>query len=199
MIGPETKVKTRNQSQNYCDFYDFEDASSIIMPEIFPTVASVILNGTLLWVTGGPIRYNSTTFFSLDKPTPTKGTEIPIKIRASLCNMEFSCHSMVQVDPKTLYIIGGDDTGNNTWIVDPTNNFSTKIGPRLRNIRNTHLCSKMKINGKWFLVVAGVLIKESRLPEPNGVYLYESVECIETVELLDTSSPNQHFTEGTQI
>lgn len=174
-----------------------EETSSIIIPKIFPTVASVILNGNLLWVTGGPIRYNCTTSFLFHKVP-----EIPIKFPRYI-----SCHSMVQVDPKTLFIIGGDDTGSigsNTWIIDPTNNFSIKIGPRLRNIRNTHSCSKMKINGKWFLVVAGGIENPRSLrqeivgdnfytwPKPT----WTTDEYIDRVELLDTSSPNQHFTEG---
>ena len=79
-----------------------EETSSIIIPKIFPTVASVILNGNLLWVTGGPIRYNCTTSFLFHKVP-----EIPIKIPRYI-----SCHSMVQVDPKTLFIIGGDNTGS---------------------------------------------------------------------------------------
>ena len=42
-----------------------------------------------------------------------------------------SDHTMIQIDSKTIYIIGGHQNGkvsNKTWIADPTNDFQIKEG-----------------------------------------------------------------------
>ena len=79
--------------------------------------SSVQLNENTLWVTGGNGRWEekTTEFISLDEP-PVKGPDLPLAITA---------HSMVKVDSKTIYIIGGrhgqeKHFTKDTWIFDPT-------------------------------------------------------------------------------
>ena len=61
---------------------------------------------------------------------------------------------MVQVDEKTIYILGGDQNGHKsqkTWVIhgDPiTRKFKTKPGPLLKIERRQLSCAKMKIDGK---------------------------------------------------
>ena len=68
--------------------------------------SSVILNQTRLWVTGGMDEkgnlMKSSQFISLDRP-PEKGPELPFTV---------SHHCMVQVDSKTIYLIGGYQNDN---------------------------------------------------------------------------------------
>ena len=59
--------------------------------------SSVVLNQTNLWVTGGSTVNKSTEFISLDQP-PCKGQELPFNVQG---------HSMVLVDQKTIFLIGG--------------------------------------------------------------------------------------------
>merc|ERR1712020_649587 len=93
----------------------------------------------------------STEMISLDQP-PVPGPDLPFTV---------AYHSMVLVDPTTIYLIGGgqndqiSEYSNKTWIIDPTNNFQIKVGPSLNFARKNHSCSKMKIEGRIFLVVAG--------------------------------------------
>ena len=90
---------------------------------------------------------------------------------------------MVLVNPSTIYLIGGlqnEQTSNNTWIVDPTNNFQIKVGPSLNIARKWHSCSKIRIKGRIFLVVAGGW--------NNGI--------LDSVELLDTTCPDQGWKMG---
>ena len=90
---------------------------------------------------------------------------------------------MVLVDPTTIYLIGGWQNGqlsNKTWIIDPTNDFQIKVGPSLNNSRVRHSCSKMRIEGRIFLVVAGGF--------NNG--------GLDSVELLDTTCPDQGWKIG---
>merc|ERR1712001_565287 len=85
----------------------------------------------------------------------------------------------VQVDPKSIYFIGGGGikcTGEETFIIDPTNNFNIRKGPPMNIVRRMqHAGAKMKINGKIFIVVVG----------PTN-----------TVEILDTSSPKNGWKFG---
>ena len=65
---------------------------------------------------------------------------------------------MIQYDENSIYIIGGlqdDSFSNQTWIIDPSNNFNLREGPPLNEKRYYHSCGKMEINGKVILVVAG--------------------------------------------
>ena len=106
-----------------------------------------------LWIVGGS-RNNeldcedTTEFIKLGQPS-AKGPDMPFSI---------SCHTIIQHDEKSIYIIGGeqnDEISRNTWIADPTNGFRIQEGPPLNVARSHHGCAKMTINGKTLLVVAG--------------------------------------------
>ena len=134
--------------------------------------SSVVLNQTKLWVTGGgssPGSYlASTEIISLDQSV-IQGPTLPFSIDG---------HSMVQVNSKTIYLIGGvqnDLLSNKTWIVDPSNNYSMKEGPSMNIARFLHSSAKFKINGRDFLVVSGGQKSKT--------------EFLDSVELLDTSLP----------
>ena len=143
-------------------------------------MSSVVLNKSKLWITGGIQRRsstNSTEIISLDQP-PVPGPDLPFTVYE---------HSMVLVDPTTIYLIGGCQNGresdaNKTWIIDPTNDFQVKEGPSLNISRVNPSCSKMKIHGKIFLVVAG------------GSNYHGNAG--DTVELLDTTCPEQGWKMG---
>ena len=145
--------------------------------------SSVVLNKSKLWVTGGisdPQNAEmSTEIISLDQ-TPVPGPDLPFGVNG---------HSMVHVNPTTVYFIGGsqnkdvDQGCDNTWIFDPTNNFQIKAGPSLNIARLDHACSKMRIKGKIYLVVAG-----------GHINMYD--EALYSVEILDTTSPNQGWQMG---
>ena len=145
--------------------------------------SSVVLNQKTLFVTGGydvmggalsyhmsPTLRLSTEIISLDQP-PIKGPDLPFTIYS---------HSMVEVDSKTVFLIGGIQNGHaskETWIIDvTTKNYSIKSGPPLNVARISCSCGKIKLEGKYFLVVAGGHIEGS----------YH-----DSIELLDTEAPNQ--------
>ena len=151
----------------------------MIMPWF--NASSIVLNESKLWVTGGwnheDGMTNSTEIISLDQP-PVPGPDLPFTVYD---------HSMVLVDPTTIYLIGGCQNGresdaNKTWIIDPTNDFQVKEGPSLNISRVNPSCSKMKIHGKIFLVVAG------------GSNYHGNAG--DTVELLDTTCPEQGWKMG---
>ena len=84
---------------------------------------------------------------------------------------------MIEVDSRTVYIIGGLQNGslsspsNKIWTIDfMSDNFSNDWieGSSLNEPRYRHACGKMTLNGKIILVVVGGKNKDS-------------------VELLDTS------------
>ena len=133
----------------------------------------VIIDQTKIYVTGG-FRRKSTEILSLDQP-PVKGPELSFMIDG---------HSMIQVDPKTIYLIGGmqhSDACPETWIIDPMNNFDIKSGLTLNEARMWHSCKKMKINQKIYLVVVGG---------------WGNHGILDSVELLDTTSANQGWIKG---
>ena len=142
--------------------------------------SSVVLNESKIWVTGGVSNdrccVNSTEIISLDQP-PIPGPYLPIAV---------SQHSMVLVDESAIYLIGGSLGLQNwfpsmkTWIIDPTN-YQIKVGPSLCSPRKGHSCSKMRIEGRNFLIVAGGCNR-------NGP--------LDTVELLDTTNPDQGWKMG---
>ena len=148
----------------------------IMIPRSF--ASSVVMNDSYIWVTGGCSKEGlekSTEIISLDQP-PVSGPDLPFTV---------SHHSMVLVDPTTIYLIGGDQndqTSNKTWIIDPTNDFQIKVGPSLNIERYSHSCSKMRIEGRIFLVVAGGAVEE------NGY--------LDSVELLDTTCPDKGWKMG---
>ena len=139
--------------------------------------SSVVLNDTRLWVCGGRDkgwdRMNSSEFISLDQP-PEDGPKLPFNV---------SDHCMVQVDSKSIYLIGGFQNGKlskKTWIIDPTNNFEMKEGPEMNNIRVGCSCATMRLNNKTFIVVFGRLyFTDSEIPE-----------------ILDTSLPTNNWKYG---
>ena len=93
---------------------------------------------------------------------------------------------MVLVDPTTIYLIAGfqnEQKSNKTWIINPSNNFQIRMGPPLNIARWKHSCSKMKIEGRIFLVVAGGAT-------------FGSVALLDSVELLDTAFPEQGWKMG---
>ena len=119
--------------------------------------SNTILNESKIWITRGISIFgkngnnnpgnNSTEIISLDQP-PVQGPDLPFKVRD---------HSMVLVNPTTIYLIGGFQNcqvSNKTWIINPTNNFQIKVGPSLNTARSCHSCSKMQIIF-FFLVVVG--------------------------------------------
>ena len=127
------------------------------------------------WVSGGKydlIRKNSSEFISLDQP-PENGPKLPFTV---------SNHCMIQVDSKSIYLIGGyqnDEVSEKTWIIDPTNNFAIIEGPKMNHARSWHSCATMKLKNKTFIVVIGGL----------GSY------CGIT-EILDTSLPTNNWQIG---
>ena len=100
-------------------------------------------------------------------------------------------HSIVQADPKTLFIIGGNigrggaPIGNppphlvfgNTWTIDLSNGYKAERGPSLMIARFSHSCGKMELaggEGIVLIVVAGGHDKDRK--------------CLDSVELLELSS-----------
>ena len=120
-----------------------------------------------LWTVGGRYFGNemkSMDFIKFDQPS-VKGPDLPFTI---------SDHSMIQYDEKSIYIIGGFQNNlksNKTWIVDPTNGFTIREGPSLKEKRIRHKCAKMTINDRTILVVAGGY--------GNSLNLLDSVEILD--------------------
>merc|ERR1712079_2248 len=101
-------------------------------------------------------------------------------------------HGMVQYDESSIYVIGGyegctDSPTDETWIINPLNNFKKKIGPMLKTMRSKHCCGKMytKDGSKILLVVAG------------GVDI-SYPHLIKSVEILDPTS-DQGWIEGPKL
>lgn len=166
--------------------------------QFIPQSAHVQLSDSKIWITGGimedkwlksMIDLKSTKFISLDKP-PCDGPELPFSIRE---------HSMVKVNSKNIYIIGGHQNSKNpcynvssskTWIVDTEENFTVKEGPSL--ISTHHLLhggksiAKMNVHGKDMLIA--IVCSHTRgncCPEQP-----------KQLEILDTTSPNQEWKRG---
>ena len=165
-------------------------------------VSSVVMNQTRLWMIGGCEEKDerSSEFISLDQP-PTKGPELPISL---------SQNPMLEMDSGIVYIIGGYQPmiSNQTWIVDPGKNFEMTTGPSLNMARIEHCVAKMEIGGKVFIVVAGGQCDPSDIPsDDDDEFFFDPDYCdyaaedfpdpgLTSVELLDTSSPNQAWTYG---
>ena len=139
--------------------------------------SSIVLNDSRLWVNGGKDdkgnRMNSSKFILLNQ-SPEDGPNLPFTV---------SHHCMVQVDSKSIYLIGGYQNGkksHKTWIIDPTNNFEIIEGPSMNIARNSHLCATMRIDNKIFIVVFGGC-------DGHGSVL---------VEILDTSLPTNNWKLG---
>ena len=150
----------------------------MIVPRLNAT--SVVLNKSKIWVTGGvdpnhlQTTEKSTEIISLNEP-PVLGPDLPF--------IAYN-HSMILVNTKTIYLIGGiqgNSQDGKTWIIDPTNDFQIKEGPSLNFARSNHSCSKMRIEGRIFLVVAGG---------------WDDNRTLDSVELLDTTCPDQGWKMG---
>ena len=174
----------------------YKKSFEMLKPRIY--ASSVEINQNSLWITGGiapwissnhPLNVEkSTEIISLNSP-PIEGKPLPFTIYY---------HSMVAVDQNTIYLIGGNLDGHDptkdlptkkTWIIDPTNNFDLKPGPSLQIGRSQHSSSKIKINRKIYLVVAGGQNYGTSREDVNYGRL-------ESVELLDTTSPDQGWIIG---
>jgi len=139
--------------------------------------AGVVFNDSTLWITGGEDGANylkSTEFVFVNQP-PIEGPDLPFAI---------SGHCMVQVDARTIFIVGGSlstsksspvNTSTKTWMVDPET-FHIQPGPPLNIARSGHSCAKMILNGKVYLVAAG------------GYDEYRWMGALDSVELLDPTS-----------
>ena len=144
--------------------------------------SGVKLDQNTLWITGGSSGETTSELISFGKP-PIDGPKLPFWVNR---------HSMIKVDQKTIYLIGGTganyhyfahELSNSTWIIDPTNNFSIKKGPLMNVERpNGPTSAKMTINGNIFIVVAG----GTKVCSPYRTSL----------ELLNTSLPNQDWMYG---
>ena len=139
--------------------------------------SSIVLNETRLWVSGGRDKKgkctNSSEFISLDQP-PEDGPKLPFTVTK---------HCMVWVDSKSIYLIGGKQNGKSsekTWIIDPTNNFEIKEGPKMNYARCSHSCATMRLNNKTFIVVVGGY----------------SDTALKNMEILDTSLPTNNWQLG---
>ena len=157
------------------------------------SASSVVLNQRTLWVTGGNGGVEdkkSTELISLvdqQQPLVQEGPVLPFTIKS---------HSMVEANSTSIYIIGGVQNGrisNKTWISDPTNNFEITPGPPLNSEREGHCCSKMKIDGRSFLVVAGGNSFFMELGVPMEL---ETINDFKSVELLDLDAGNPKWQAG---
>ena len=139
--------------------------------------AGVVLNRNTFWITGN----ETTEFIKLNQPS-FQGPKLPFLIHS---------HSMIQIDSKTVYIIGGSQNGSNSkksWIIkNPMEKFEIKEGPSLNESRSLCSCAKMKINGRVFIVVAG-----GGQSKDDGTFIGPT----NSVELLDTSSSGQSWKMG---
>ena len=137
-----------------------------------------------LWITGGLSEFNagkghsSSEFIYLNK-SAEKGPDLPFEIHR---------HCMIKYNDSAVFIIGGDldeyggPRSSNTWIIDPTNNFTIIDGPPLSKGKANMACGKMKIEGKTWLVVG---------PYQNG-----PISQAEHLDLLDPLNVNQGWLKG---
>ena len=133
--------------------------------------SSIVLNQKTLWLTGG-IGKSSTEFVSVDEPT-IKGPNFPFNIYG---------HAMVQIDQKTIYVIGGHHNHKDqkkTWIVDPNNvdesdQLILQKGPKMKHRRVYHCSSKMKLGEKVILVTVGGSCFSSHSSRFHGLCLTKS-------------------------
>ena len=156
LVSPEN-CRVLDYPQQNCIILKQPNKTTYPLLEHTKFASSIVLNQKTLWVTGGELFVDSTEFVSVDAPT-IKGPKFPLHIM----NMKLHGHTMVQIDPKTIYVIGGGNDSNqkNTWIVDPNNvderrRLILQKGPKMNHMRMHHCSSKMKIDDKVILVVVG--------------------------------------------
>ena len=149
--------------------------------------SSILLDKNKVWITGGDKNYPfstskyKTSEFFFSNLGPVEGPKLPRKI---------SRHSMVKVDSKNIYMIGGQwplsmymHISDKTWIVDPTKDFEFKAGPSMKKTGYLIGCATLSMNGKVIIVAA----KSSNLRKPNR---------LDWVEYLDTSNPTNGWKIG---
>ena len=156
LVSPEN-CRVLDYPQQNCIILKQPNKTTYPLLEHTKFASSIVLNQKTLWVTGGELFVDSTEFVSVDAPT-IKGPKFPLHIM----NMKLHGHTMVQIDPKTIYVIGGGNDSNqkNTWIVDPNNvderrRLILQKGPKMNHMRMHHCSSKMKIDDKVILVSVG--------------------------------------------
>ena len=140
------------------------------------TYESLVVNQNKIWVLGQELNQ----FISLGQPL-MEGPMLPFTTIVG--------HSMVQIDTKTIYIIGGwqDQTiTEETWVIDPSNNYDLKPGPSLKQVRHCHSCATMVLKGKKYIVIAGGYTRHHNIHHGDST----------TVEILDTSNPVHGWMEG---
>ena len=146
---------------------------SFNMREKRAQAASVVIDEDKLLVIGGSGGFHSNDaktsmeIVTLDQP-PVQGPYLPFTIAE---------HGMVQYNSSMIFIIGGFQNGNKserTWIMNPEKRFHVREGPAMNIGRAVHGCGKMKVNGKYFIVVVG----------GSGVF----DNCLDSVEFLDPTS-----------
>ena len=151
--------------------------------QLIGTNKSFVVNKKEIWVLGHYSNgYQLNQLISLNQP-PKEGPKLPF---TTICG-----HSMVQIDTKTIYMIGGyklatREKTEETWVIDPSSNYDFKPGPSLNQARSFHSCATMVLNGRNFLIIAG---GSTRLPE----------KCNTMVEILDTSNPTHGWIEGPNL
>ena len=187
-------VNDRNEIQN-CLVLGEENFTFSMITDRVDASSIVLKQQQQLWVTGGwkasengfePAEsLNSTEYVSWDQPNTVQGPKLPFTIYG---------HTMVEIDLKSILIIGGGrqnndwsdrPSSNKTWFVDLSNGFEIKEGPSLNHARARHSCSKMTINGKVFIVVAGGVASTIGRPQIR-----------KTVEILDSTSPEKGWIFG---
>ena len=163
----------------------------------FKASSIVLKQQECLWVTGGRTIFGnqfcnanglcSTEFVTSNPPNTVQGPKLPFTIFG---------HTMVQVDSKLILIIGGCQNGevsNKTWFVDLSNDFEIKEGPPLIFARAGHSCSRMRINGKLFIVVTSPKVWSSS-SDHFGKITTSSIG--EHVEILDSTALGQGWMIG---
>ena len=115
--------------------------------------ASVRMNNSMMWITGGINSDNSplesTEFVTTNGSTP--GPTLPYDV--------FD-HCMVQYKPNAIIQISGELKGFSgskyTLIFDPTNDYNWTFGPKMMQGRMDHSCGKIRDEfGNDIIIVAG--------------------------------------------
>lgn len=141
--------------------------------------ASIVINETLLWVTGGSNgdeSLMSTEFIELHggSGSTSPGPDMPIALDG---------HSMVSLNSTTAMVIGGYSNGwsSKTFYFDLNSSFWTN-GPELKSPREYHasaILTDSVTNIKYVIVAGG----------------YKS-DYLSSVEVLEFSSSAQEWTQG---
>ena len=119
--------------------------------------ASVPINDTKLWITGGATgtaRMSNTELIYQDKVLP--GPELPLAVNS---------HCIIPLNTQEYLLVGGNSNQGisaKTFIYDFTNGV-WRNGPNLNFARNSHACGIMMVNSKSVAVVSGGLSENGAL------------------------------------